>query len=123
MGPKKFEATFKKRMQGLFNETKVFFFHCGDKTKIGYIAGKKLKYVNIYREEYELDYWSNHFLDYLKTGTFDDNAYWQVYNSDTVNMVDADWLSEITPVKMKCVEQVWSVHSSALNKFMKETRN
>jgi hypothetical protein len=119
LGPKKFEGEFKKRMQGLFNETKVFFFHDKDTTKVAYIDGNKLKYVELFRSDCDLDLWCNYFAEYLQTGVFDENAYWRVYS----NTKEEDWLSDVTPIKMKCVNQIWSAHSPEFNKFIRETRN
>lgn len=119
MGPKKFEKEFKKRMNGLFNETKLFFFHDGGKTNIAYIDKNKLKYISVYRDTYYLDLWSNHFIYYLQTGIFDTNTYWRVYS----NTKDEYWLSEITLIPMKCEKQVWTVHSPEMDVFMRNIRS
>ena len=121
MGPKAFEKKFKKRLNGLFNETKVFFFHDKDKSKVAYINGNKLRYIDIFRSDYELDYWCNYFLEYLETGVFDDNSYWKVYDHSKGG--EQQYLSDTIPVKMKCEKQIWSAHSPQLNTLMRDVRS
>lgn len=120
MGPKAFEKEFKRRMGKRFNETKLFFFHDGSETKIAYIHGSKLRYVEMYRGDYWLDLWENHFKSYLQTGEFDTNAYWRVY---TGMNPENSWLSATRAVPMKCVKQVWTVYSPEHNKHMSEVRS
>ena len=123
-GPLGFEATWKKQLKG-FSEVKIFFTHDKSKTTIKYIDGNSLCGVEMYRSQYEIDHWLNHFQHYLDTGTFDTDAYWVTYSSilDENDKIQSTYSTEIHNVAMKLEKKLWSVHSPEFNKFMKDTRN
>ena len=114
MGPQEFEKAWIKQLKG-FNETKVFFFHDRDKTTVKYIKGNRLLGVEMYRRDYEIEYWLGHFQHYLDTGVFDTNAYWVIYDG-------AGEEDTVFPIPMKLKNKLWSVHSPEHNKFMRDER-
>lgn len=122
-GPQGFEKAWMKQLKG-FNETKIFFFHDKSKTIIKYIDGDKLLGVEMYRCQFEIDQWLNHFQHYLDTGTFDTDAYWFGYNSfeDANGKLQDTNITPITAVPMKLEKKLWSVHSPEMNKFMRDER-
>ena len=122
-GPLGFEATWKKKLKG-FNETKLFFCHGKQYTTIKYIEGNKLLGVEMYRCQFEIDNWLNHFQHYLDTGTFDTNHYWVKYKSakDENGDLKSVYESEVHAIPMVLKDQVWSEHSPEMNKFMADER-
>lgn len=122
-GPKGFEKAWTKALRG-FNETKLFFEHGKSQTIIKYIDGDKLLGVEMYRAQYTIDLWLNHFQAYLDTGTFDTNAYWVEYKSkkNPDGTLTHTEISSVNTIPMVLEDKVWSIHSPEMNKFMKDER-
>lgn len=126
-GPKGFENAWKKALKG-FNETKIFFKKDGAKTLIQYIDGDKLLGVSMYRCQFEMDVWLNHFQHYLDNDVFDTNAYWVTYTSkrenpdDAMSKLTSVYGTEIIKVPMILKNKVWSIHSPEMNAVMKKMR-
>lgn len=125
-GPKGFEKAWVKALNG-FSETKMFFNHGRSQTTINYIDGDKLLGVEMYRCQFEIDQWLGHFQHYLDTGVFDTNAYWVEYKSvrnedTTLGTLTHKYDTEVHGVPMELRGKLWSVHSSEMNKFMKDER-
>jgi len=122
-GPQGFEKEWIKQLKG-FNETKIFFFHDKSQTTVKYIDGNKLLGVEMYRSGYEIDNWLGHFQHYLDTGTFDTNFYWEGHN--TIKNAAGEGVDTIltpaTAIPMVLKKKLWSEHSPAMNKFMKDER-
>ena len=121
-GPKGFEKAWAKLLNG-FSETKIFFTHDSSKTVVKYIDSDKLVGVEMFRCQFEIDSWLNHFQSYLDTGDFDTNAYWREYTGGTLSGPDTNnYISEIIAIPMVLDNKLWSVHSPEFNKFMQDER-
>ena len=123
-GPKGFEKEFKKRIKD-FNETKIFFNHhknFGGEVYVQYIDGDKLLSINMYRSDFELDRWLNHFQSYLDTGVFDTNAYWEEYQGRHIETNKNKVVSDVIPMPMELKKQVWDVHTKQFHDFMTSER-
>ena len=78
-----FETAFKKAVYN-FDETKLFFTHSTksyEHSIISFVLDGKLKRLHIHKSQYDIDIWKNYFIEFLKTGNFDYNAYWQLYGN------------------------------------------
>jgi len=121
-GPKGFEKAWVKLLNG-FNETKIFFTHNKSETVIKYIHNDKLFGIEMYRCQFEIDQWLNHFQNYLDTGIFDTNAYWVEYTSiNKDGEIISTYSTEINTIPMVLKNKIWSVHSPEMNKFMDDER-
>jgi len=124
-GPKGFEKAWMKQLNG-FNETKIFFKHnhAGSQTFVQYIHGDKLLGVLMYRCQFEIDVWLNHFQHYLDTGNFDTDAYWVKYTAtaDENGKLQSVYSPDTNAVPMKLDRKVWTVHSPEMDQFMKDER-
>lgn len=122
-GPKGFEKAWIKALKG-FNETKILFTHTKSKTVIKYINNNKLLGIEMWRSQYEIDQWVNHFQTYLDTGIFDTNAYWVEYTTtkNLDNSLTQNTMSKIYAIPMKLEKQLWNVHSTELSNFINMER-
>lgn len=122
-GPMAFEKAWIKQLNN-FNETKVFLFNDKSKTIVKYIDGDQLLGIEMYRCQFEIDYWLGHFQHYLDTGTFDTNAYWAGYNSfkDADGKLQDKFITPVTAIPMVLEKKLWSVHSPEMNQFMHDER-
>lgn len=120
---KGFEKAWIKQLKN-FNETKIIFAHTKYTTIIKYIDGSKLLGVEIYRSQFEIDLWLNHFQAYLDSGVFDINAYWIEYTTvrNPDNSLTAITRNEIYIIPMKLENQLWNVNSKKLSDFMRIER-
>lgn len=129
MGPKGFEKQFIKACGDVFNETKILFFHEGRQTLVKYPYNDRLYGIRISRDDYEIKLWVNHFVDYLKTGKFDNCSYWRIYDveagshgpRDTRKIIYYDDHPKGIPMILKD-DNIWSVHSPEHNEHMKFIR-
>ena len=122
-GPIAFEKAWAKQLKG-FNETKIFFKKDGSQTLVQYIDGNKLLGVKMYRCQFEIDNWIGHFQNYLDTGIFDTNFYWEGHNSiknAEGKLVDTI-ITPVTAIPMRLKKKLWDVHSPEMNKFMRDER-
>lgn len=76
-----FEKAFRKAVTN-FDETKIWFEHPSksyNQSKVCFVLDGKLRKFPMYKSQFELDHWANHFIDFLNTGNFDYNGYWRIY--------------------------------------------
>jgi len=122
MGPTTFEKAFIKAIGKAFDETKVMFWHKGSHTWIKYPHKNKLRGIETYRSQHYIDRWVPYFKEFLKTGVFDENAYWQIYDTDPEDSTKNIYIGEVRAIKMVLKDKQWSEHSPAMNQWMKAVR-
>ncbi len=79
-----FEKAFKKAIPN-FNELIAHFKHkrkMYEPSKVVFIWKNTLWKFEMFKSQYEIDNWKNHFIEFFKTGEFDYNGYWKKYTTD-----------------------------------------
>ncbi len=87
---KSFEKAFKLAVTN-FNETKIWFEHPSrshSESKVCFVLDGKLAKLPMYKAQYYIDIWKNHFIEFLKTGKFDYNGYWMLYEDKDIAKSD-----------------------------------
>lgn len=90
---KGFEKNFKLAVPN-FNELIAHFDHKSkihQPSKIVFIWKNKLWKFEMYKSQYYIDLWKNHFIEFFNTGEFDCNGYWKKYkerNGNNVKFLD-----------------------------------
>lgn len=75
-----FIKAFKKAIPN-FDETLCHYeFKKYNEVKIKFVLNGKLVCLKTYKDQYYIDLWKNHFIEYFNTGVFDYNGYWKIYN-------------------------------------------
>lgn len=91
-----FEKAFREAVTN-FDETKIFFAHKGSRkggeSYIQFVWEGKLRKFKMYRTDYHLALWANHFIDFLNTGEFDYNGYWRLYANSRQDK-DGNWVHD-----------------------------
>lgn len=120
-----FEKAFKKAVPN-FDETKIWFSHKSkmyEPSLVCFVWQGKLWKRELYKNQYHIDLWANHFVDFLNTGEFDYNGYWKVYKS--VQVKGGEWESEWVDDKIykfplcKFGDNDCYEHSKEMNEFFK----
>jgi hypothetical protein len=78
---KSFEKAFIKSVYN-FDETKIWFEHPSkmyQESNICFSVNNKLYRLPMYKSQWHIDIWKNHFIEFINTGEFDFNSYWQLY--------------------------------------------
>jgi len=79
-----FLKAFKKAIPN-FDETICHFeFKKYDEVKVKFVLDSKLVCLKIYKDQYYIDLWKTHFIEYFDTKKFDYNGYWKFYGSKKV---------------------------------------
>jgi len=117
-----FEKAFKKAVTN-FDETKIFFEHKSKMylpSKILFIVDGKLNKLSMYKSQFHIEIWKNHFIEFLNTGTFDYNAYWTLYPDNLISKEDVGKIYKF-PL---CNENgnKFNVHSKELGNFIDNYR-
>lgn len=94
MGKKEFLKLFKKAIPN-YDETICHFeFGKYKQVNIKFVLDNKLVLLKAYRDQYYINLWRNHFIEYFNTKTFDYNGYWKFYS--TKKLVDGSLESFFT---------------------------
>lgn len=79
-----FEKQFRKQIPN-FNEL-ICHFEFKRKSyepcKIKFVYNNKLYSLEVYKSQYYIDLWKNHFIEFFETGIFDYNGYWIIYGDN-----------------------------------------
>lgn len=113
-----FEKAFKKEVIN-FDETKIWFEHKNKSHEgsfICFVLDGKLKKLHLYRDSYYIDIWKNYFIEFLNTGDFDYNGYWELYNKSDINPNDKDKIYKF-PLCEDLGKQFYP-HSKQMQKFL-----
>lgn len=95
---KSFEKAFKLAIFN-FDETKIWFEHPSksyQESKICFVWKNKLCKFPMYKSQYEIDTWKNHFIEFLNTGEFDYNGYWVLYDDKEIAKNDIGKIFKFT---------------------------
>lgn len=107
-GKKAFEKAFKKTVPN-FNELICHFEHASrsyEASTIVFVWKNRLWRFKMYRHDYSINKWANHFIEFFETGEFDYNAYWKFYDTKTVagGKTEQFWVDDViysAPLCMK----------------------
>lgn len=119
---KSFENAFKKAVIN-FDETKIWFEHPSRmylESKICFVLDRKLVKFPMYKSDYHINKWKYHFINYLETGKFDKNAYWELYPNEHIAKEDIGKIFKF-PLTEKSHNKFYE-HSKELNDFLYEYR-
>lgn len=115
MGKSGFEKAFKKAVPN-FDERLMWFIHKKHETFICFVLNNKLSKFRVYREQYKIDLWKQHFIEFFETGLFDYNGYWVFYGNDKIAPEDIDKVYKIPLCVDGCDE--FYPHSKELGRFL-----
>ena len=85
-----FETYFKKVVHN-FDETKIWFEHARkmyEPTMVCFVVDGRLRKLEVYKDKHSIDEWAPHLVEFLATGKFDNNAYWQLYSDKDIDPAD-----------------------------------
>ena len=116
-----FENAFKKDVTN-FDETRIWFEHksrMNDESNVCFITDGKLQRLPMYKSQYEIDKWKQHFIEFLDTGIFEMQAYWQVYGDEVPNEVkEKIWKFPLT----KSYGNYFHEHSEEFSNWLTEIK-
>lgn len=120
----RFEKEFKKAIPN-FDETKVSFSYKSrgyEPATINIVWAGKLWHMKMYKFQYGIDLWKNHFIDFFNTGEFDYNAYWRIYGGTDQSII---WIGDETYKASLCKRfgNDFSEHSPEFDELCKTTIN
>lgn len=91
MGNKQFEKAFRKAVFNFNDSICNFIFQKGsNEVFLKFILNNKLVTFRCYKDQYYIDLWKNHFIDFFETGNFDYNGYWKIYGGSGKDDVFVD---------------------------------
>jgi hypothetical protein len=110
-----FEKAFKTAVTN-FDERLIWFTHKGDNTFVNFVWQDKLQKFRIYRDDYYINIWKQHFIDFINTGEFDYNSYWILYQDHNIAPED---IGKVYKFKM---ENKFNIYSRIYSHFLFEYR-
>lgn len=110
---------FKKAVPN-FDETKCWLEKKAGKLFINFIKDGSLKRCEVYKYQYYIDLWKQHFIEYFETGDFDFNGYYIVYDKKDINPVDIGRVWKF-PLISKFGNDCYG-HSNESSKFLENYR-
>lgn len=118
-----FLKAFKKAIPN-FNETICHLeFKKYEEVNVKFVLHNKLVCLKMYKDQYWIDLWKNHFIEYFDTKIFDYNAYWKFYNSKRLKNGELeDYFIDDNIYKIslcKIYGNDFYEHSKELNKLFK----
>ena len=126
-GKKGFEKAFKKAVPN-FNELICHFEHPSrsyEGSKIVFVWQNRLWKFKMYRHDYSINIWKDHFIEFFETGEFDYNAYWKMYDSKQIKGCESEqtWVEDIVYKVPMCSEfgNDFYEHSKELNQMRKHS--
>jgi hypothetical protein len=117
-----FEKAFKKAVTN-FDETKIFFSHKSkmyEPSMIEFVLDGKLKKLPMYKTQYNIEIWKNYFIEFLNTGKFDYNAYWKLYENNSINPEDINKIYKFPLCNTRGNE--FYEHSNEVSEFLSNYR-
>jgi hypothetical protein len=121
MNKKSFEKAFKLAIPN-FDETKIWFKHKAksyQESEICFVLDGKLKKLPMYKSQDNINLWKNYFIEFLATGNFDYNGYWELYSGNNKSSFDNNIYK--FPLTSKNYNQ-FNIHTDEMFKFLQEKR-
>lgn len=116
-----FEKAFREYVPN-FDECKMWFIYTNGKVELRWAENGKLQKFSMYKSEFEIDRWCQHFIEFFETGKFEYAAYWKL--TSPKNLPSHMSLDDVHRFPMhESSYDKFCVHSKEMNRFLTHYRH